>query len=226
MRNLTKIKMNITKDLCTTVVTKVKSFLFLSDNAQNICECFPNNGSSTITSTCCVNSNHSGLSSCSQKIENSFKTPTRLDNTFPSALALFFLSDSSCLNAIKDVLSLMKNNKHCGINVSDIEMFEKNMVYIEHLKKPIEITLSFMDKIHTAIVMCKKLFLKILGNFTEFQIAIPLCISLSVTIYALGPFLNRCTKQKNEAQSYVEEIQYTIPRYPNRTYNNYLLWYQ
>lgn len=140
--------------------------------------------------------------------------PQSLFSSLPFRLptALEFLTNKCYTNKLRDIINLENMTTICGVDVKEHKTKIKAVITVlETLQTSTQYTLKSVRAVGSASIFAQKIFTDVILNLKPFEIAIPMCISLSVTvililmfykIYTGGPLFGRRKKKKKKRLDY------------------------
>ncbi|SBT74236.1 PIR protein [Plasmodium ovale] len=159
---------------------------------------------------------------------------------------LKFLTGNCYISSLKDILSSLKGNTICSVNISSYkEKGEKIIEYLEVIEDAAVSTLKHVKLINSGIILGENLFSRVITRFSSYNIALPLFVSGSIVVIIIGILymINKSIPpsffdsrrnndvQNNDEQNYDEQMKILQEQY-NETLrttamlNQFLLGYQ
>ncbi|CAG9478568.1 unnamed protein product [Plasmodium vivax] len=140
--------------------------------------------------------------------------PKSLFSSLPFRLptALELLTNKCYTEKLRNILKLKEETTVCGVNVTAHKTKIETVINVlETLQTSTQYTLKSVRAVGSASIFAQKIFTDVILNLKPFEIAIPMCISLSVTvililmfykIYTGGPLFGRRKKKKKKRLDY------------------------
>ncbi|SBT57497.1 hypothetical protein POVWA2_080010 [Plasmodium ovale wallikeri] len=237
-KRIKKHIMEFSTETCKQLVGSGSFGNLMSSGIADICDCFGTNPSDGNEKCKCDDfKNNQELQSAIEKLKNCSGTNSDLTVSMPNTLS--FLTNSCYLDTLSEILSSLKNDKFCNVDVSAFKnQGQQILTYARGLGGTVNGALQFVQKIKNVFASAKQFFMRIIEKFPGYDILLPFGMLIFILIVIIGIFYTIiklfrcifCRPRKENKEDYNEQMKQLQEQY-NRTLqtsaqlNNYLIGY-
>ncbi|SBT74543.1 PIR protein [Plasmodium ovale] len=223
--------MEFSTETCKQLVGSGSFGNLMSSGIADICDCFGTNPSDGNEKCKCDDfKNNQELQSAIEKLKNCSGTNSDLTVSMPNTLS--FLTNSCYLDTLSEILSSLKNDKFCNVDVSAFKnQGQQILTYARGLGGTVNGALQFVQKIKNVFASAKQFFMRIIEKFPGYDILLPFGMLIFILIIIKLFRCIFCRPRKENKEDYNEQMKQLQEQY-NRTLqtsaqlNNYLIGYQ